>query len=64
MIGQQNVNSVKTTLLWAKKVNIIPFFPISHERITALTPIFCKNVHSLKTNSSYYVHSYKNTVLS
>ena len=52
------------TLLWAKKVNRMPFFPISHEKITALMPIFCKNVHSLKTNSSHYVHSLKNTVLS
>ena len=35
---------------WAKKVNRMPiFFPISHEKITALMPIFCqKNVHSLK----------------
>ena len=49
MIGQQNVNSVKTTLYFGPKKSIdCPFFPISHEKITALMPIFCKNVNSLK----------------
>ena len=53
------------TLLWAKKVNRMPFFSdFSRKKITALMPIFCKNVHSLKTHSSHYVHSLKNTVLS
>ena len=53
IFGPKNVNSVLTTLygLWAKKVNRIPFFPIFHENITALMPIFCQqNVHSLKTD--------------
>ena len=65
MIGQQHVNSVKTTLYYGPKNSIeCPFFPISHEKITTLMPIFCKNVHSLKTHSSHYVNSLKNTVLS
>ena len=36
MIGQKNVNSVKTTLYYgAKKSTGCPFFPISHEKSVA-----------------------------
>ena len=28
------------TILWAKKVNKMPFFPIFHEKINALMPMF------------------------
>ena len=69
---------VKNTLLashiWPKKVDSItsyygpkksigcPFFPISHEKISAVMPIFCQqNVHSLKTHCSYvHILSKKN----
>ena len=78
---------VKNTLLashiWPKKVDSItsyygpkksigcPFFPISHEKISAVMPIFCQqNVHSLKTHCSYVhilskkINSLNNKVLS
>ena len=43
MIGKKNVNSVKTTLYYGPKKSIgCPFFPISHEKITALMSIFCQ----------------------
>ena len=62
------------TLLWAKKVNRMPFFPISDEKITALMSIFCqkrlfsKNKTStlLKTKCSRVIFSfffYKNPIL-
>ena len=39
----------KQFILWAKKVKSMPFFPIFHEKIYSLMPIFCQqNVHSLK----------------
>ena len=43
-------------ILWAKKVNRMHFFPILHEKISALMPIFCqKNVHSVKTQC-FFAH--------
>ena len=40
--------------LWTKKSIGCLFFPIFHEKITALMPIyFHKNVHSLKTHCSH-----------
>ena len=42
------------TILWAKKINRMLFFPIFHEKTILLMPIFCqKNVHSLKTQCSH-----------
>ena len=35
------------TILGAKKVHMIPFFPIFHEKITALMPVFCKKTSIL-----------------
>ena len=57
------------TLFWAKKVNMMPFFPISHKNYCSYVHILSKNVHSLKRNSSHLhyqknVYSLKNTVLS
>ena len=41
IFGQKNVNSVKTTLYYGSKKSIgCPFFPIFHEKINALMPIF------------------------
>ena len=43
MIGQKNINSVKPTPYYGPKKSIeCPFFPISHEKITALMSIFCQ----------------------
>ena len=37
------------TILWAKKVNRMPFFLIFREKTKTLMPIFCQpNVHSIK----------------
>ena len=72
-IWSKNVNSVKTTLYYGPTKSIgCPFFPICHEKITALMPIFGqKNVHSLEKHTALMpifcqknVHSLKNTVLS
>ena len=58
------------TLFWAKKVNMMSFFPISHKKkYCSYVHILSKNVHSLKRNSSHLhyqknVYSLKNTVLS
>ena len=42
------------TLFWAKKVNMMPFFPISHKKnYCSYVHILSKNVHSLKRNSSH-----------
>ena len=39
------------TIIWAQKVNRMPFFPIFHWKVTSLMPILCKkNVHYLKTH--------------
>ena len=39
----KNVNSIKTTLYYEPKKSIwCPFFPISHWKIIAFMPIFCK----------------------
>ena len=73
IFGQKNVNSVKTTLYYGpKKSTGCPFFPILHEKINALMPIFCqKNVHSLKNHAALIpifcqknFNPLKNTVLS
>ena len=72
-IWSKNVNSVKTALYYGPTKSIgCPFFPICHEKITALMPIFGqKNVHSLEKHTALMpifcqknVHSLKNTVLS
>ena len=34
-------------ILWAIKVNRMPFFPIFHEKITALMPILCQKTYIL-----------------
>ena len=59
------------TILWAIKVNKIPFFPIFHEKIDAFMNIFCKKrPFSKKYNAlmpifcQKNVHSLLNTVLS
>ena len=45
----KNINSIKTTLYYEqKKVNRMPFFPISHGKIIALMPIFCKKTSILQ----------------
>ena len=50
MIGQKNVNSVKTTLYYGPKKSIgCLFFPISHEKITALMSIICQKRPFSKT---------------
>ena len=66
LIGQKNVNSVKTTLYYGSKKSIgCPFFPISHEKIIALMSIFCQKRPFSKKNSSHVpifqesVHSLK-----
>ena len=54
------------TLFWAKKVNMMSFFPISHKKnYCCYVHILSKNIHSLKRNSSHLhcqknVHSLKN----
>ena len=60
------------TIIWAQKVNRMPFFPIFHWKVTSLMPILCKkNVHYLKTHCFHAhifcqknVHSLKKTLLS
>ena len=60
------------TIIWAKKVHGMPFFPIFYEKITAPIPMICqKDVHSLKKHIALMpvfcrknVQSFKNTVLS
>ena len=55
MVGQKNVNSVKTTLFYGPKKSIgSPYFPTFHEKK------YCSHAHILSKN----VHSLKNTVLS
>ena len=52
------------TLFWAKKVNMMPFFPISHKNYCSYVHILSKNVHSLKRNSSHlHVLSKKTSTL-
>ena len=71
-IGQQNVNSIKTTLYYGRKKLIgFPYFPSFHEKITALAHIwskkrpFSKNQTALMSIfSQKNVHSLKNMVLS
>ena len=41
------------TLLWAKKVNRMPFISDFTKKSLLSCPYFVKNVHSLKTNSSH-----------
>ena len=72
MIGQKTVNSVKTTLNYGPKKSIgCPFFPISHEKITALMSIFCQKRPFSKNKELSYPYfvqknfpSLKNKVLS
>ena len=46
---RKRIFSQNQTILWAKKVDMMSFFPIFHEKNTALMPTFChKNVYSLK----------------
>ena len=61
----------QNNIIWAKKVNRMPFFPTSHAKITALMPIFCQqNANSLKTHFSHVhifsknINSLKHTVVS
>ena len=59
------------TILWAKKVNMMPFFfPISQGKIIAFMPIFCKKRPFSKKHAALKSrfcqkkgHSVKNTVL-
>ena len=52
------------TLFWAKKVNMMPFFPFSHKNYCSYVHILSKNVHSLKRNSSHlHVLSKKTSTL-
>ena len=57
------------TILWAKKVNRMPFFLICHEKISTLIPYFVKNVQSLNNKQLSYpylsknIHSLRTTVL-
>ena len=54
MIGQKTSILSKLHSILGQKSHRMPFFPISHEKITALMSIFCKkNVNSLKINSSH-----------
>ena len=68
IFGQKNVNSVKTTLYYGPTKSIgCPFFPICHEKITALMPIFGqKNVLSLEKKLCSHAHilSAKTSILS
>ena len=67
----KNVNSIKTTLYYEPKKSIwCPFFPISHEKIIAFMPIFCKKRPFSKKHAALKSrfchkngHSLKNTVL-
>ena len=55
------------TILWAKKVNRMPFLSDFHEKIDALMPIFCpKNVHCLRNTqlSWLYIFFKKTSILS
>ena len=60
------------TILWVKKVNMMEFFPIFHNKINALMPIlYQKYIYSPKKHSALKLifcqknlHSLKNTVLS
>ena len=57
---RQNCQNYK--ILWAKKVNRMPFFPIFHEKMTFLMPIFYqKNVYSLKHTMLSSPHFVKKT---
>ena len=50
------------TILLAKKVNRMPFFPIFHVKITALMPMLCqKDVHSLKNTLLSYPYCIEKT---
>ena len=54
MIGQKTSILSKLHSILGQKSHRMPFFPISHEKISALMSIFCqKNVHSQKRNSSH-----------
>ena len=54
MIGQKTSILSKLHSILGQKSHRMPFFPISHEKISALMSIFCqKNVHSKKRNSSH-----------
>ena len=67
----KNVNSIKTTLYYEPKKSIwCPFFPISHGKIIAVMPIFCKKRPFFKKHAALKSrfcqkngHSLKNTVL-
>ena len=67
----KNINSIKTTLYYEPKKSIgCPFFPISHGKIIALMPIFCKKRPFSKKHAALKSrfcqkngHSLKNTVL-
>ena len=56
-------------LIWAKKVNRMPFFLICHEKISTLIPYCVKNVQSLNNKQLSYpylsknIHSLRTTVL-
>ena len=54
MIGQKTSILSKLHSILGQKSHRMPFFPIYHEKISALMSIFCqKNVHSQKRNSSH-----------
>ena len=54
MNGQKTSFFSKLHSILGQKSHRMPFFPISHEKNSALLSIFCqKNVHSQKRNSSH-----------
>ena len=65
MIGQKTSILSKLHSILGQKSHRMPFFPISHEKVSALMSIFCqKNVHSQKRNSSHlHVLSKKTSTL-
>ena len=71
IVGQKNRQFCQNyTILWAKKVNRMPFPPIFQEKTTSLMPIFCKKRPFSKKPTALVpifcrknVHPLKNTVL-
>ena len=65
IIGQMRPFCRNYTVLWAIKVNKIPFFPISHEKNNALMHLFCKKREfskNTKVSCPYFVK--KTSILS
>ena len=65
MFGRKRQFCKNYTILWAPRVNRMPFFPIFHEKIIALIPIFRqKNVNSLKSTLTSCPNFVKKTSIS